>query len=182
MTYLAIGAAALALILWLSRGRPILKRSEWRIASAAFALAAFAGAAYVGVRGAWGSATVLVVVGLWLLVSARRTGAGPGAPAKDGAMSEAEARSILGVGPDAARAEILAAHKRLMSMAHPDKGGTSGLAAQLNAARDRLLRKSSPHLLVMGGFMPANQRAACGQRKTPAGAGAKRVWTQTLRD
>jgi hypothetical protein len=26
-------------------------------------------------------------------------------------------------------------------MAHPDKGGTSGLAAQLNAARDRLLKK-----------------------------------------
>jgi hypothetical protein len=27
-----------------------------------------------------------------------------------------------------------------MRMAHPDKGGTSGLAAQLNAARDRLLQ------------------------------------------
>ncbi|MDD3838185.1 MAG: molecular chaperone DnaJ, partial [Phenylobacterium sp.] len=43
--------------------------------------------------------------------------------------------------PEATPAEILAAHKRLMGMAHPDKGGTSGLAAQLNAARDRLLRK-----------------------------------------
>ena len=32
-----------------------------------------------------------------------------------------------------------AAYNRLMRMAHPDKGGTSGLAAQLNAARDRLL-------------------------------------------
>jgi hypothetical protein len=29
---------------------------------------------------------------------------------------------------------------RLMRSVHPDKGGTSGLAAQLNAARDRLLR------------------------------------------
>jgi len=28
-----------------------------------------------------------------------------------------------------------------MRLAHPDKGGTSGLAAQLNAARDRLLGK-----------------------------------------
>ncbi|MFC3076909.1 molecular chaperone DnaJ [Phenylobacterium terrae] len=141
MSYLAIGAAALALILWLSRGRPILKRAEWRIAAAAIALAAFAGAAYVGVRGGWGSAIVLVVVGLWLLVSARRTGLGPGTAAKGGQMSAAEARSILGVGPEATPAEILAAHKRLMTMAHPDKGGTSGLAAQLNAARDRLLRK-----------------------------------------
>lgn len=141
MSYLAIGAAALAMILWLSRGKPILKRSEWRIASAVLALAVFAGAAYVGVRGAWGSAIVLVVVGLWLLVSARRTGLGPGPAAVGGRMSEAEARSLLGVGPDATPAEILAAHKRLMTMAHPDKGGTSGLAAQLNAARDRLLRK-----------------------------------------
>lgn len=141
MSYLAIGAAALALILWLGRGKPILKRSEWRIASAAFALAAFAAAAYVGVRGAWGSAIVLTVVGLGLLVSARRTAPGSAKAGASSQMSEAEARSILGVGPEATRAEILAAHKRLMTMAHPDKGGTSGLASQLNAARDRLLRK-----------------------------------------
>jgi curved DNA-binding protein CbpA len=51
----------------------------------------------------------------------------------------AEARSILGVGPQASRAEIQAAHARLIRLAHPDKGGTTGLAAQLNAARDRLL-------------------------------------------
>ena len=30
---------------------------------------------------------------------------------------------------------------RLMRAVHPDKGGTAGLAAQLNAARDRLLSK-----------------------------------------
>jgi curved DNA-binding protein CbpA len=55
-------------------------------------------------------------------------------------MSLAEARSILGVGPTATRAEIKAAYARLMQVAHPDKGGTDGLAAQLNAARDRLLK------------------------------------------
>jgi hypothetical protein len=137
--YLAIGTAALALFLWLSRGKPIFKRAEWRIFSAALALAAFAGAAFVGVRGGWGKAIVLVVLGLWLVVSARRTGTGPG-PAPTGRMSEAEARSILGVPPAADRAEILAAYSRLIRMAHPDKGGTSGLAAQLNAARDRLLK------------------------------------------
>lgn len=141
MSYLAIGAAALALFLWLGGGRRILKRSEWRIAAAAIALATFAAAAYVGLRGAWGSAIVLVVVGLWLLASARRSAAAPGSAAWSAQMSEGEARSILGVGPEASPAEILAAHRRLMSMAHPDKGGTSGLAAQLNAARDRLLRK-----------------------------------------
>jgi curved DNA-binding protein CbpA len=51
----------------------------------------------------------------------------------------AEARQILGVGPDATREDIQAAYKRLIRMAHPDSGGTAGLAAQLNAARDKLL-------------------------------------------
>jgi curved DNA-binding protein CbpA len=40
---------------------------------------------------------------------------------------------------DATAADIKAAHARLIRLAHPDKGGTAGLAAQLNAARDRLL-------------------------------------------
>lgn len=145
MTYLALGCAALLALLWLSRGGTILKRREWRLLSGALAVAAFAGAAYVGVRGAWGSAIVLVVLGLWLAVSTRRTGLGPGAARSEAGrrekLSEAEARSILGVGPEAARDEIQAAYSRLMRMAHPDKGGTDGLAAQLNAARDRLLRK-----------------------------------------
>ena len=56
-------------------------------------------------------------------------------------MSLEAARSILGVGPDATAKEINAAYTRLMRMAHPDKGGTTGLAVQLNAARDRLLRE-----------------------------------------
>lgn len=146
MTYLALGCAALLALLWASRGGAILKRREWRLLSGAFAVAAFAGAAYVGVRGLWGSAIVLVVLGLWLAVSTRRTGLGPGPARPDTAprrekLSDAEARSILGVGPNATREEIQAAYSRLMRLAHPDKGGTDGLAAQLNAARDKLLRK-----------------------------------------
>jgi hypothetical protein len=110
--------------------------------SGAFALAAFVGAAYVGVRGAWGSAIVLLVIGLWLGVSTRRAGLkpDPGTTPPRGRMSLHEARAILGVGPQASRGEIQAAYSRLMQMAHPDKGGTDGLAAQLNAARDRLLK------------------------------------------
>ncbi len=55
-------------------------------------------------------------------------------------MDLAEARSLLGVGHDASRQEIEAAYRRLMLRAHPDQGGSAGLAAQLNAARDALLR------------------------------------------
>jgi curved DNA-binding protein CbpA len=55
-------------------------------------------------------------------------------------MSESQARSLLGVEPGATPAEIRAAYTRLMKRAHPDQGGTAGLAAQLNAARDRLLK------------------------------------------
>jgi hypothetical protein len=139
MLYLALGGVALWLILWLSGGRPILKRREWRFLSSAFSIAAFAAAAFVGLRGAWGSAIVLVVLGLWLAVSTRRSGMTAGPP-RGGRMGLDEARSILGVGPEATPEEIQAAYTRLMRMAHPDKGGTSGLAAQLNAARDRLLR------------------------------------------
>jgi len=139
MLYLALGAAGLAFFIWLGRGKPILKRREWRFTSAAFALAAFTGAAFVGLRGAWWEAIVLIVLGLSLAASARRTGPTTGAPPRTGRMSLTEARSILGVDAEATREEIQTAYTRLMRMAHPDKGGTSGLAAQLNAARDRLL-------------------------------------------
>jgi len=141
MLYLALGVAALAIYLWASSGKPIFKRSEWRLAAVGFALAAFTAAAYVGVRGEWWIALALVMLGLWLAVSARRTGMPGSAPARGGRMSDDEARSILGVTPGATPEEIQAAYTRLMRLAHPDKGGTTGLASQLNAARDRLIRK-----------------------------------------
>ena len=55
-------------------------------------------------------------------------------------MDLAEARSILGVSQDASPQTINAAWRRLMARAHPDQGGTEGLAARVNAARDRLLK------------------------------------------
>ena len=139
MLYLALGAAALAFFIWVGRGKPILKRREWRFTSAAFALAAFTGAAFVGLRGAWWEAIVLIVLGLSLASTARRSGPAAGSPPSSGRMGLNEARSILGVDAEATPEEIQTAYTRLMRMAHPDKGGTSGLAAQLNAARDRLL-------------------------------------------
>lgn len=78
-----------------------------------------------------------IAAGPW--VQARLTGPPPD-PALD-EMSEAQARGLLGVGADAGRAEIQAAYLRLIRTVHPDRGGTAGLAAQLNAARERLLRR-----------------------------------------
>jgi hypothetical protein len=142
MIYLALGGVALALFIWLTGGRPVLKRREWRLLSGGLALAAFTAAAFVGVRGAWGAAIVLVVIGLWLGASVRRPASpGQAPPRASGPMSVEEARRILGVGPEAGAEEIRAAYTRLMRAVHPDKGGTAGLAAQLNAARDRLLEK-----------------------------------------
>ncbi|HEX4711801.1 J domain-containing protein [Phenylobacterium sp.] len=139
MLYLALGAALLWFLVSLGRGQRVFKRREWRLLSGAFALAAFAGAAYVGIRGSWEISIVLVVLGLWLVTTARIGGAPTGSP-RAPRMTLDEARSVLGVGPDATPEEIRAAYTRLMRLAHPDKGGTTGLATQLNAARDRLLK------------------------------------------
>jgi hypothetical protein len=58
-----------------------------------------------------------------------------------GVMDEATAWSILGLAPGATADEIKAAHRRLMTKLHPDHGGSSYLAAQLNQAKDYLLRR-----------------------------------------
>ncbi len=140
MSYIVLGGLALLVFLWATRGKPLLKRREWRFVTGAFALAAFVAAVALGVRGSWGTAIVLVVVGMWLLTATRQGGPAPAA-APATRMGQAEARRILGVEEGASRKDIQAAYTRLMRMAHPDKGGTAGLAAQLNAARDRLLQK-----------------------------------------
>lgn len=50
-----------------------------------------------------------------------------------------KARKLLAVRADASHAEIVEAHKRLISMVHPDRGGTSEQVHEANAARDILL-------------------------------------------
>ena len=138
MSYLLVGALALALLYWGGRkpGR-LLKYADWRVASALMSIGVFAAALFVGVRGGWGKAIILVVIGLALAASARWP-----RPARQPAkgMSLDEARALLGVEPAASAAEIQAAYSRLMRRVHPDHGGAVGLAVQLNLARDRLLK------------------------------------------
>ncbi|WP_313802790.1 molecular chaperone DnaJ [Sphingobium sp.] len=54
-----------------------------------------------------------------------------------------DARKLLGVGPDADALAIRAAHRRLIASVHPDRGGTEALAAQINAARDLLIKEAA---------------------------------------
>ena len=55
------------------------------------------------------------------------------------------ARKLLGVSASASRQEVLDAHKRLIAMVHPDRGGTNAGVHEANAARD-LLIDDLPHL------------------------------------
>ncbi len=58
-----------------------------------------------------------------------------------GAMSRIDALRVLGLEPGASDDEVRAAHHRLIAGLHPDRGGSGYLAAQVNRARDTLLRR-----------------------------------------
>lgn len=60
-----------------------------------------------------------------------------------GKMTPADAARLLEVSPDADAETILAAHRRLIAKVHPDAGGSARLAAQVNEARDILIRRLS---------------------------------------
>lgn len=62
----------------------------------------------------------------------------PAAPASE-QMSRTEAFAVLGLPPDATPADIKSAHRRLMAIMHPDRGGSNYLAAKINRAKDILL-------------------------------------------
>jgi len=131
-----LAGALLVLLVWVGRkparvsGVPRLWRA---LLSALVAVAAVVSA----LRGGWIPSLAFIGLSAWLAQTARpqRTSSG----ALDGGMSLREAREILGVDETAGRSEIDAAYRRLMRRAHPDHGGSTGLASQLNAARDRLL-------------------------------------------
>ena len=144
MTWLLIAAAALGLLAWAGGTGARTGRREWRLIAGGLALAALVGGALSLLRGGWPLGLALVAAGLALAGAARSptpkagTRPDPPPPQPEG-MSLSEARSVLGLGADASREDILEAHARLIRRTHPDAGGTDGLAAHLNAARDRLL-------------------------------------------
>ena len=56
-------------------------------------------------------------------------------------MTHEEALEVLNLSASATKKEIIEAHKRLMQRIHPDRGGSSYLAAQINCAKDVLLKQ-----------------------------------------
>lgn len=139
LAWIILGVVGLWALIRLGRQSDRTSKVPWRVTATIFAAACWGGAALLALRGSWLMASLLASAGVWLAVASRQRDAQvPTAPSE--AMSAAEARRILGVSGTADRAEIQAAYRRLMARAHPDTGGTQGLAERLNAARDRLLK------------------------------------------
>ena len=61
-------------------------------------------------------------------------------PKPSGNLTKQEAYEILGLKEGASKQDILAAHKRLMQKAHPDRGGSDWLASRINSAKETLLK------------------------------------------
>jgi hypothetical protein len=64
-----------------------------------------------------------------------------GGDRRSGVMTEQQAYQILGLQPGAAPEEIARAHRALMKKLHPDQGGSTELAARVNAAKDMLSKR-----------------------------------------
>jgi hypothetical protein len=134
---LALAAIALWALIRLGRQTERAGRGHWRVSATILAAVMLGGAALAATRGSWITAAALAAGGLWLTFASRKRDL----PARQTRMDDAEARSLLGVPAGATAEQINAAWRRLMARAHPDQGGTEGLAARLNAARDRLLKR-----------------------------------------
>lgn len=85
---------------------------------------------------------LLLIAGLVVLGCKMLTGRWPWEFLQGGSTrSQAlrRARTLLAVPSNATREEILDAHRKLVAVVHPDRGGTNDQVHEANAARDLLL-------------------------------------------
>ena len=89
---------------------------------------------------------ILFFVALGVLAWKVFTGRWPWEPkATTRAQAVFRARKLLGVSAAASRDEIVTAHKRLVALVHPDRGGSNGQVHEANSARDLLLDELPYH-------------------------------------
>jgi hypothetical protein len=143
MLLILFAAVLLIYVIHRGQGRPMLVRDDWRTGAGLLAIGCFVASAFLAIKLDWPEAIAMLAIACSLLLGARsqrKIQPRPmPRPSRAERISMAEAREVLGVQEGATVEEIRAAYARLMQMAHPDHGGSHGLAAQLNAARDRLL-------------------------------------------
>ncbi len=134
--------------------RQVLKKSGWWLVLAVLLILMLSGRltwllAGLGVGVAFVLRTLPVLLRyaphlhkLWSIFQSAKTGrqqqSSAGRPGNAN-LSQAEALQILGLKPGATNAEIIAAHRKLISRLHPDRGGSDYLAAQINLAKQVLL-------------------------------------------
>jgi hypothetical protein len=137
LTLLAIIAALFAVLMLArlagARRRFVARNAAAIIAATAAILVAMRGQAWLGAILGIGAAA------LYLYSGRPRPRVRPSV--NGGAMSDSQARAILGVRLGATEQEIRTAFRQRIARAHPDRGGSNEEAARLTAARDALLRR-----------------------------------------
>ena len=84
---------------------------------------------------------ILLLLGCWLV--RHFSGAWPWElwVRSERSRAEAQARNLLGLGREASREEIAQAHRRVLAVVHPDRGGSADKVHAATAARDILLAR-----------------------------------------
>jgi hypothetical protein len=84
----------------------------------------------------------IALLGAMLAYSFLRAGPfrGGSASPQRGTMTVEQAYLVLGLPPGATRDEVQAAHRNLIRRNHPDQGGSTYIAAQVNEAKEVLLK------------------------------------------
>ncbi|RMF14373.1 MAG: hypothetical protein D6758_11690 [Gammaproteobacteria bacterium] len=78
---------------------------------------------------------------MWYLRTSRRGRGNQGGAGRDvGENAVRKAYQVLGLDEGATEADVIAAHRRLMTKMHPDHGGSDYLASEINQAKETLIR------------------------------------------